>query len=483
MAVGVPFGVSRLNLNCVHSFVQPLPWDFRRRFSLLESGSPSITPTAAATWTKELGLSVGRWSQRFCEIRRHLHQNPEPSGSETHTTRYIASCLASQSLRPVIAPGGRGLWVDVGGQALATEVSDGDDPAAKATQPDAANDSLDSDVASPCPWRLGIRGDIDGLWIGDEKAVDYRSTVDGVMHACGHDAHTTVVLGAVMVLREMEQAGKLPWPVACRAIFQPAEESNRGALEMIEAGAIDGLTHLIGLHVDPSRRVGTIGVRYGDFTADCHELEIVIHGRGAHAARPHESIDPIAIAAQLISSIYLFVPRSTDSQDPVVITFGQIHGGLAANVIPDQVIIRGTLRTQEAAISSETIRHIERLARGLGDASGAKITVGWQSGPPPVKNDSALVDLIATAGGSVLDEAHVQTIRRPSMGGEDFANYLTRLRGAMFRLGCATDPIIAPPLHSPLFDIDERALAIGAEIFAQAVIRWSEPRHPNQLFC
>jgi len=448
---------------------------------LSESGSPSITSTAS--WTKELGESVGRWYQRFREIRRHLHQHPEPSGSETHTTRYIASCLAAQSLRPVIAPGGRGLWVDVGGQALSPETSGDDDPTPKATRSGSTNVALGADTGKPCPWRLGIRGDIDGLWIGDEKVVEYRSTVDGVMHACGHDAHTTVVLGAVVVLSELEQAGKLPWPIACRAIFQPAEESNRGAIEMIEAGAIDGLTHLIGLHVDPSRRVGTIGVRYGDFTADCHELEIEIQGRGAHAARPHESIDPIAIAAQLISSIYLFVPRSTDSQDPVVITFGQIHGGLAANVIPDQVIIRGTLRTQDAAISSETIRHIERLARGLGDASGAKITIGWQSGPPPVKNDSALVDLIATAGGSVLDEAHVQTIRRPSMGGEDFANYLTRLRGAMFRLGCVTDPTVAPPLHSPLFDIDERALAVGAEILAQAVIRWSEPRHPNQLFC
>lgn len=447
-----------------------------------DSGARSST---THPWTEQLGVAVGQWFERLREIRRHLHQHPEPSGSENQTTRFIASWLAAESLQPVIAPGGQGLWVDVG-----DEPAGGPRPALNGASPRVASAAKASSSASSGaaasvagPRKLGIRGDIDALWIADEKAVDYRSRVEGVMHACGHDAHTTVVLGAVLVLAELRRANRLPWPIACRAIFQPAEETNRGALQMVDAGALDGLTHLIGLHVDPSRRVGTVGIRNGDFTADCHELEIEIQGRGAHAARPHESIDPIAIAAQLISSIYLFVPRGTDSQDPVVITFGQIHGGHSSNVIPDHVIIRGTLRTQDAAISAETIRHIERLARGLGEASGARITINWDSGPPPVKNDPELVDLIALASRSVLDDTHVQSIRRPSMGGEDFANYLPHVRGAMFRLGTATDPVVAPPLHSPLFDIDERALAIGVEILAQAVIRWSDPRQPSQLFC
>jgi amidohydrolase len=230
--------------------------------------------------------------------------------------------------------------------------------------------------------------------------------------------------------------------------------------------------------MDPSRPVGTIGVRHGDFTADCHEMKIEIHGRGAHAARPHEGVDPIAIAAQLISSIYLFVPRSTDSQDAVVVTFGQIHGGHSSNVIPDHVVLRGTLRTLDSGVSEATIRHITRLARGLAEASESVIDIQWESGPPPVKNDAELVNLLTEAGKSVVGATNVHPIRRASMGGEDFANYLTKVRGAMFRLGSSPGPGPAPPLHNPLFDIDERSLAIGAQILAHAVIRWCDPKSP-----
>jgi len=245
---------------------------------------------------------------------------------------------------------------------------------------------------------------------------------------------------------------------------------------MVNAGALHGLTDLLGLHMDPSRLVGTIGVRHGDFTADCHELVVEIFGHGAHAARPHEAVDPIAIAAQLITSIYLFIPRITDSQDAVVVTFGQIHGGHASNVIPDHVIIRGTMRTLDANVSESTIKHIARLAAGLADASGSKIKITWESGPPPVKNDADLVNLLAEAGRSVIGATNVHPIRRPSMGGEDFANYLPHVRGAMFRLGCAPSVEPAPLLHNPLFDVDERSLSIGAQILAHAVIRWCDPK-------
>lgn len=418
--------------------------------SLLDRGtSPAAKPL---NWASELSDLVQRRSELLREVRRHLHQHPEPSGQEVKTTRYIASMLAVQQLDPVIARGGHGLWVDV--------VSDG-------------YRRREGGVSRP---QIGIRGDIDALWIQDEKRVEYRSRVDGVMHACGHDAHTAIILGAIISLAELSRAGSLPWPIACRAIFQPAEETNQGALQMIEEGAIGGLTHLLGLHVDSSRCAGTIGLRHGDFTADCYELEVEIQGRGAHAARPHESVDPIAIAAQLITAIYQFVPRSADSQDPVVVTFGQIHGGHAANVIPDHVVCRGTLRTQDAEVSQRTLKTIRQLARGMGEASGAKIDVRVASGPPPVKNDPELVNLLSEAGRAVLSEHGVQSIRRPSMGGEDFANYLPHVRAAMFRLGIARDPASAPPLHNPKFDIDERALRLGAEILAHAVVRWCDPK-------
>ena len=192
----------------------------------------------------------------MCAVRRHLHQHPEPSGQEVETTRFLASLLASERLTPHVPEAGRGLWVDVGD---------------------------DEGFVGP---RIGIRADIDALWIQDEKRVAHRSGVDGVMHACGHDAHTAIVFGAVTALAELERAGKLPWPVACRAIFQPSEEINQGALDMIRAGAVAGLSDLLGVHVDPSRAVGTIGVRHGDFTADCHEIEVQVVGRAAWAPRP-----------------------------------------------------------------------------------------------------------------------------------------------------------------------------------------------------
>jgi len=398
---------------------------------------------SALNWADELSIAIDQRFERMRDVRRHLHQHPEPSGHETQTTRYLASLLASENLEPKIAGGGRGLWVD-------------------------SNSSSEP--------RIGIRADIDALWIQDEKQVDYRSRKDGLMHACGHDAHSAIVMGAITTLAELEKHGKLPWPVACRAIFQPAEETNQGAIEMVQAGALAGLTDLIGVHMDPSRQAGTMGVRHGDFTADCHEVMIEIHGHGAHAARPHEAVDPIAIAAQLITSIYLFVPRNTDSQDAVVVTFGKIHGGHASNVIPDHVILSGTMRTLDADVSARTIKHIARLASGLASASGARIEIQWHSGPPPVKNDASLVNLLAEAGRAVVGATNVHPIRRPSMGGEDFANYLTQVRGAMFRLGSAPSNEPAPLLHNPMFDIDERSLRIGAKILAHAVVRWCDPK-------
>lgn len=414
-------------------------------FQLCDRTVPRSVSTL--NWADELSIAIDQRFERMRDVRRHLHQHPEPSGHETQSTRYLASLLSSDSLEPKIAAGGRGLWVD-------------------------SNPSSEP--------RIGIRADIDALWIQDEKQVEYRSRKDGLMHACGHDAHSAIVLGAITTLADLDKNGKLPWPVACRAIFQPAEETNQGAIEMVQAGALDGLTDLLGVHMDPSRKVGTIGVRHGDFTADCHELTIEIHGRGAHAARPHEAVDPIAIAAQLITSIYLFVPRGTDSQDAVVVTFGKIHGGHASNVIPDHVILSGTMRTLDADVSARTIKHIARLASGLASASGARIDIQWHSGPPPVKNDASLVNLLSEAGRAVLGATNVHPIRRPSMGGEDFANYLPHVRGAMFRLGSAPSDEPAPLLHNPMFDIDERSLRIGAQILAHAIVRWCDPKDSPQ---
>ncbi|MCA8997596.1 MAG: amidohydrolase [Planctomycetaceae bacterium] len=393
-------------------------------------------------WSHFVDAAIDLAFVSMCEVRRHLHRFPEPSHEEVATTVFLVDRLKDAGFAPHPLPSGRGVLVD-GGQD-----------------------------SGP---RIGFRADIDALRIQDAKNTPYSSRVDGIMHACGHDGHTACVFGAIQALAALDKAKQLPWPVRWRALFQPAEETNRGALEMVENGALEDVQALLSLHMDPSREVGSIGVRVGAFTADCNELEIEVRGRGAHAARPHESRDPIAAAAQMISAIYLFVPRSTDSHEPVVVSFGQIQGGHNANVIPDRVLVRGTLRTLHEKVSKDTIAHIERLARGIAEASGTSIHVRSVSGPPSVQNDRQLTDLIQRVAVDLLGADRVRSIPKPSMGGEDFANYLKYVPGSMFRLGCAVDVSKAAPLHSPEFDLDEESLRIGAKILARGAIEWSNP--------
>jgi len=402
-----------------------------------------------ADWLTAVDEAVVRFEERMVEVRRHLHRHPEPSGSEQETSAYLERQARELGLETRLGPDGRGVIVD---------------PPARETE-----------SAARC---FGLRADIDALHIHDAKGTAYRSEVPGTMHACGHDGHAATVLGACAALHAVSREGLLPWPVRWRAIFQPAEETNRGAYEMMDAGALEGVDAMLSQHMDPSRHVGEIGVRMGAFTADCVELDMTVHGHGGHAARPHESLDPIATAAQLITSMYLSVPRTTDSQEPVVVSFGQIMGGEDSNVIPDKVILRGTLRCLSEAMRKRTLDHIEKLARGLAEASGTRIEIQAIPGPPAVHNDPELTELIRAAGRDVLGPENVKDILRPSMGGEDFANYLMRVPGCMFRLGCAPPGLQAPPLHSPMFDLDEHALAIGARILVRAVVHGSRPeRH------
>ena len=372
-----------------------------------------------------------------------MHRAPEPSGEEHETTQRLLELLAGTSLRVTVPDTKLGLLVD------SPHASEGD--------------------------LIALRADIDALRIADAKAVDYKSANEGLMHACGHDAHSAVVYGALLALQALEDSGECPWPVRYRGIFQPAEETAAGALEMIDAGALHGVSQALSIHVDPSREVGTIGLRDGAFTASCDTLSICIRGRGGHAARPHESLDPIAAAAQLVSSIYLFIPRGADSHEPVVVTIGQFHAGDNSNVIPEYAELRGTIRTLDAGTRARTKEHVRQLARGIAEASGTKIEVDFQPGPPSVLNDPDANALLERA--ALLDPpaAQVRRIPRPSMGGEDFAFYLEHVPGAMLRLGCAPTAAGTHPLHSPLFDIDERCLAVGARILARAVVLGCAP--------
>lgn len=367
---------------------------------------------------------------------------PEPSGEEYGTALYIHELLTGLGLPARLVVDGRGVVVD-------------------------------SDAADPKQPRVLLRADIDALRIQDAKCLDYRSQRPNLMHACGHDGHTAGLIGAVLGL--WTGASELPWAVSWRAIFQPAEETGRGALEMTAAGVLDNVGAAFAAHMDPSRPVGRVGIRYGVFTAACDELTFTVEGRGGHAARPHESLDPIATAAQLIQSLYLFVPRASDSLDPVVVTIGQILAGDNPNVIPERAVLRGTLRTLTAGSRERTKEQIRQLVRGIGEAAGTRITLQIEPGPPSVKNDAAMTEVLREAAAGVLGWGNLDLIERPSMGGEDFAHYLEHVPGAMFRLGCAPPGKQAPPLHSPLFDIDERAITIGAQVLARSAVLWADP--------
>jgi amidohydrolase len=281
-----------------------------------------------------------------------------------------------------------------------------------------------------------------------------------------------MALGAALALWNCRE--HLPGPVAWRAIFQPAEETGEGAHEMIAARAVEGVRAVVALHVDPDLPVGKVAERTGVMTAFCQDLFVTVRGVGGHAARPHQATDPIAVAVQLVAAIYQFIPRSVDSREAAVVTFGVIQAGASANVIPDKVELQGTVRTLSWPAAARVEERLRQIARGLAEASGATIDVRLERGVDAVVNDPSVTSVCTRAAAEVVGADHLVPIPLPSMGGEDFASYLAHAPGCLLRLGVASEDRPRHFLHSPHFDIDERALALGAKILAHSVVSLSE---------
>jgi amidohydrolase len=321
---------------------------------------------------------------------------------------------------------------------------------------------------------VAMRADIDALPIKEESDVPYRSRNSGVMHACGHDAHSAILLGTTLALYRAR-----PLPVAWRSIFQPAEESGRGAGEMVKEGALEGVDAIIALHVDPNLPVGKVAITPGPRTAFCEDFTIEIAGRGGHGARPHTTVDPIATAAHLITLLYQAVPRQTDARQPAVVTIGVFNAGHASNVIPDTASLKGTIRTLNAAVAAQTRETVERLCASAAQAFSAKISIVFENLLPGMVNDIQIATLSANAASRLLGSENILRNEPPSLGAEDFADYLPIVPGCMIGLGAKAAGRKVTPLHTATFEIDEAALLIGARLFTAVLLEWS--RNPIQF--
>lgn len=363
-------------------------------------------------------------------VRRHLHSHPELGYAEHETTALLMQRLAAVGLTPRPLPRGTGLYVDIGSG----------------------------------PRTVALRADIDALPLTDVKDVPYRSTVEGACHACGHDAHTTIALGAALALAS---APTLPGRV--RVIFQPAEEKiPGGALEVIAAGVLDGVERAFALHCDPRLEVGKVGIRVGPITAACDSIEVRLTGPGGHTARPHLTVDIVDALSRVASEVPGLLARQVDSRAGMSLVWGAIQAGVAPNTIPGSGLLRGTMRVLDRDAWAEAEKLISRLVRDVATPSGALVEVLYSRGVPPVVNDAGSVDLLRAAAASELGAAAVVDIPQ-SMGGEDFAWYGDHMPLALARLGVHGGGQMLD-LHQGSFDIDERALAVGVRVMVQTAL-------------
>jgi amidohydrolase len=385
---------------------------------------------------EQLTAFLARHEREFTGFRRDLHMHPELAFAEHRTTGRIAERLRAVGLEPKELPQGTGLICDVGS---------GSGPL------------------------VALRADIDALPLSDEKSVPYRSTVPGVAHACGHDVHTTVLLATGVFLAQQDRAGALPGRV--RLIFQPAEELPGGAVEAVNAGALEGVDRIFALHCDPRLMAGKVGLRSGGITAACDQLMVRLSGPGGHTARPHLTADLVYAMGKVVTELPAALSRRIDPRAGFSLVWGRISAGSAPNVIPDDAVAEGTVRCLDDEAWHAAPDIVKGLVESVAGAYGAEAEVTYRRGVPPTINEATSVELMREAVTLALGGDAVASTPQ-SLGGEDFAWYLEHVPGALARLGTHSPDWEGPmlDLHRGGFDVDERAIGIGTRFMVTTAL-------------
>jgi amidohydrolase len=374
-------------------------------------------------------------SEEIIEWRRDFHMHPETGFDVYRTAKIVADELEKMGYRVKRGIGKTGVVADIGegGRMIA------------------------------------IRADMDALPLQELNDVEFKSRTDGKMHACGHDSHTAMALGAAHLLAKEKFSGRV------RFLFQPSEESadaegKSGAMRMVEDGAMEGVDYVIAQHVDPGQPVGTIALSSGPSSGGVDSWFGVIQGKGGHGAYPHHTVDPFYLLAHIIFALNAIISRKIAPFDPAVVSIGSINGGFTENVIPDSIQITGTLRFTTPEVQKQIHQEIKRafdVARALGGDYELKLEIG----SPPMINDQRVTEMIESVGRDFLGAENVHELHK-SLGAEDFGSFMEHAPGAMYMLGTRKEGHEEYPFHHPKFDIDERAFPIGAAILVETAMRF-----------